>query len=473
MFILLILLSQINFSTSSSLCSRYYSLQSQSQLCECEDMTYSDQSYVSLKCIGASMVPKLLSHVFYDTIEFEACVQDLNFQSQSFSNLTLRILRIRHCNVMHINDQTFSKINQFEKFYLENSTILSLDTMNENFQDVFSADSFENLRSLTLKNIHYHQPHVHDKKLNLELLLKQLPHLYRLELTNILLDNYRYHDIDSIGQHLTYLSLTNTHQKSLLPIKYLESLERLLIRQLPHVFQSQPLILSLKNLKRLKYIVFEQNGLYSIENLQSNTIDDIDLSSNLIETINEYTFEHVPKLRHLTLTGNPLRSIDKNAFCGIENLQRLSIKIQHTQISPLDNCILLNYPNLHIIQESQTKLQCDCLLMNIFNLKSQPKLEINRSFKMAQVCLFRNDTYQEKPVHLHELENYLNCSSFDQCNGVCQYRTMKSLAITPTMITEILSSYDPVKQKSASLSTSLYSFYSYLHFLLLLCSLYL
>jgi len=361
--IILILFFNFHFS-SSSICSEYYS----SPSCECEDITYNDQYYISLKCTS---LPNLITNINYRTIEFETCIEDLNFEKKPFNDLTINILRIRHCNLIHLNDQSFINIKEFEKFYLENSTIKSLLTLNGNFQDIFSSNSFQLLKSLTLKNIHYHQTNFHDKKLNFELLLQQLPRLYRLELMNIYLDDYRYYDIKSIGQYLTYLSLTNTHQISLVPIEYLKSLERLLIRHLPEIFHTQPLISSLGKLKHLKYILFEHNQLKTIENLQSYTIDDIDLSSNLIESIHEYTFEHVPKLRQLTLTGNPLNYIDKNAFCGIENLQRLSINIKHRLISPLDNCILIHYPHLQIIQDSQTKFQCNCQLMNIFHIQKQ------------------------------------------------------------------------------------------------------
>jgi hypothetical protein len=436
--ILLILLLNLHF--SSSICSEYYSSQTDQQPCECEDYSNNGQSYISLKCIGYSNIQNLKSNINYRTVEYEFCSEDLNFDNKPFNDLTINILRIRHCNLINLNDQSFQNLKQFEKFYLENSTIKSLSTSDGNFQDIFSSNSFQILKSLTLKTVHYHQTEQHDKKLNLEFLLQQLPNLYRLELTNIHLDNYRYYDIQLV--------------------------ERLLLRHLPEIFHTQPLISSLRKLEKLKYILFEHDQLKSIEDLQSNTIDDIDLSSNLIQSIDEYTFEHVPKLRQLTLTANPLNSIDKNAFCGIENLQRLSIHIKHTQISPLDNCILLNYPNLQINQDSQTKFQCNCELMNIFHLKRQQSNDINRIFKVNQICLLKNDTNKSPGLQLYELENYFNCSSVNQCNRLCQDRKIKSLPI-------IKSSYDQVNLKYSSLSTPLYSFFSYSFFLLLLGFLYL
>ncbi|UJR09671.1 hypothetical protein I4U23_013905 [Adineta vaga] len=452
---------------SSSICTEYYSSQASSQQCECEDVSSNDQPSISLKCISLTKSPHFPSNLQYQTIEIESCLEDFNFATIPFNDLTLNTLRIRHCNLQNLNDQSFLNIKHFEKFSLENSTIKSLTTSNENFQDIFSANSFQTLKSLTLKNVHYHQVHKHDKKLNFELLLQQLPYLYRLELINIHLDNYRYHEIQSIGQNLTYLSLMNTHQTSLVPIEYLTVLQRLLLRHLPEIFQSQPLISSLGKLKHLKYILFEHNQLKTIEHLQSNTIDDIDLSSNLIESIDEYTFEHVPKLRQLTLSNNPLNSIDKNAFCGIEHLQRLSIHIKHSSISPLDNCLLINYPQLQISQDSQTKLQCDCQLKTIFHIKrQQTNQSINRIFKLNQGCLLRNESLPA--IQLYELDNYFNCSSIHSCNRLCQDRKIKVLK------TEIPSSFNvQVNPKDTSLSMSLYSFFSYLHLLLLLCFLYL
>ncbi|CAF1203325.1 unnamed protein product [Rotaria sp. Silwood1] len=438
----------------SSICSKYYPLQDIPS-CECEEHN-NEQLSISLKCLNLSIIPNFYINLYYHTIEFELCLNDLNFLNQTFMNLTINIIRIRHCNLFNINDQTFLNIKYLEKFLIENSTILSLKTSNENLQDIFSINSFYKLKTLTLKNIHYY----HKYKLNFELLLEQLPYIHRLELINIYIDNYRYYNIKNIGKYLTYLSLTNTHQTNIIPIDYLISLERLLIRYLPDIFHTQTLIYSLKNLLNLKYILFEHNQLKIIENLQSKTIDDIDLSSNLIEHINEYTFKYVPKLRHLTLTNNPLNKIDKNAFCGIENLQRLSINIKHKYISPLDNCILINYPYLQIIQDNQIKLQCNCQLMNIFHLQRYDNININRLFKINQMCIINNNnTLENKYINLYELDNYLNCSlSLNQCENLCQEKQ-----------TNINLFHLQAKTKSiSSLSISLYSIFSYyLHFFII------
>ncbi|CAF0982288.1 unnamed protein product [Adineta ricciae] len=452
---------------SASICSEYHSSQTSSQQCECEDVTSNSQPAISLKCITHVKMPYFPGNFQYKNIEIESCADDFDFETNPFNSLSLNTLRIRHCNLKNVNEQTFANLKHFDKFVLENSTIKSLSTSSGNFQDVFSANSFQILKSLTLKNVHYHQTHKHDKKLNLELLLQQLPHLYRLELMNIYLDNYRYYDIKTLGQNLTYLSLANTHQTSLVPIQYLSSLQSLLLRHLPDVFHSQPLISSLGKLKHLKYILFDYNQLKSIDHLQSETIDDIDLSSNLIELIDEYTFEHVPKLRQLILSGNPLNSIDKNAFCGIDHLQRLSIYIKHSSISPLNNCLLIHYPHLQISQDSQTRFQCDCLLQTVFNTKrQQTNQSVNRIFKLNQGCLLRNES--SPAIQLYELDKHFNCSATNSCERLCQDRKIKVLK------TEVSPSYNgQVNPKDASLSTSLYSFFSYQYFLLLLCFLYL
>ncbi|CAF4319257.1 unnamed protein product, partial [Rotaria sp. Silwood2] len=429
--------------TSNSLCAQHYPYDVQQQQCECEDIPGKG---ISLKCIGHSYVPHFLPNIQYHVIELESCSQDLYIGDKTFADLNINSLRLRHCNLVGLNEESFSKINHLEKFIIENSTINSLTTSSGNFQDIFFSDSFRTLKLLTLKKVHYHQSHKHDKKLNLELLFNQLKQLNRLELINIYIDNYHYHNLTFIGQNLTYLKLISTHQTSLLPIEYFKSLESLVLLHLPQIFHTQPLISSIKKLKHLKYIDFGHNRLTHINGLQSNTIDQIDLASNLIEFIDEYTFEHLPKLRTLTLTGNPLQYIDKNAFCGIENFKHLYINIQKlNQVSPLDNCILLSHPNLIIGQDSQTKFQCDCQLMNIYQLQKKETKEINRLFKLSQACIVTNNTllqsnyYQQltnhlnSPIYIHELGNYLNCSLDDQCDRLCQERKIKTtLAPIPT-----------------------------------------
>ncbi|CAF0740850.1 unnamed protein product [Rotaria sordida] len=464
---------------SNLLCAQYYPYDVQQQQCECEDIATKG---ISLKCIGHSYVPHFLPNIQYHVIELESCSQDLQIGDKTFADLNINTLRLRHCNLIGLNEESFSKINHLEKFIIENSTINSLTTSSGNFQDIFYSDSFKTLKLLTLKNIHYHQLHKHDKKLNLELLLNQLQQLNRLELSNIHIDNYHYHNLTSIGQNLTYLKLINTHQTSLLPIERLKSLERLILLHLPKIFETQSLISSIKKLKHLKYIDFGHNRLTHINDLQSNTIDQIDLTSNLIEFIDEYTFEHLPKLQALTLTGNPLKYIDKNAFCGIENLERLYIKDPKTnEISPLDNCILLSHPNLDIKQENQAKFQCNCQLWHIYQLQKKHKKEINRLFTLNHVCIVTNNTllqsnyYQQlknhlnSPLYINELVNYLNCSLNDQCDRLCQERKIKTtLPPIQTQKTNVI-----IQKKHTSLSTSLYSFFSYILFLLLLAFLYL
>ncbi|CAF1267883.1 unnamed protein product [Adineta ricciae] len=461
--------------TSKSLCAQYYPNNDQSVQCECDDI---DINRLSLKCLGHSYVPHFLPHIHYDRIDLESCAQDLQIGDKTFADLNINTLALRHCNLLGLSEESFAKINHLEKFSIENSTIVSLSTSTGNFQEIFQSDSFRTLKSLILKNVHYHQTHKHDKKLNLEKLLTQLPQLNRLELTNIYLDNYRYENLTDIGRNLTYLKLINTHQTSLVPIEHLPSLERLILIHLPQIFHTQPLIASIKFLKKLKYIFFAQNQLKNIDDLQSKTIDQIDLSSNLIESIDEYTFEHVPKLRTLTLTKNPLRSIDKNAFCGIDNLTLLYINNEHSsQISPLDNCILLSHAQLDIKQDSQTKLQCNCPLMHVFRLKRKHSRDINNLFNPNHACVVTNTTLEQAknphqlqnllnlPIYIYELENFLNCSyTDDSCDRHCQDRRVKSTTISPIKVHK--TSID-VQSKNTSVSPSLYSFFSYTLCLLL------
>lgn len=466
--------------TSNSLCARYYPDDMQQQHCECDDKA---SKGVVLKCVGHSYVPHFQPDIHYDTIELESCSQDLHVGDKTFADLNINSLRLRYCNLVGLNEESFSKINHFEKLTVENATIKALSTTTGNLQDIFNSDSFKTLKLLILKNIHYHQAHKSDKKLNLEMLLHQLPQLSRLELINIHIDNYHYHNLTSIGQNLTYLKLINTHQENLLPIEHLKSLERLVIPHLSQIFKTQPLIALIKKLKHLKYIDFSHNKLKNIDDLQSSSIEQIDLTSNLIEFIDEYTFEHVPKLHTLTLSGNPLKYIDKNAFCGIRHLEHLLITGDTSNhVSPLDNCILLSNPSLNIKQDLQAQFQCNCQLMHIFQLKRKQAKEINRLFNANHVCIVTNNTltqtdyYEQLKNHLNsqlsisELERYLNCSSYkDQCHGVCKDRKIKTtISPLPTHPVNV-----EIQKKNTSFATSSYSFFSYILFLLLLAFLYL
>ena len=481
----LVILCISSITAQSSLCTQYYSHDVQQQQCECEDITRNGVVSVSLKCLGHSYVPHFLPNIHYQLIELESCSQDLQIGDKTFADLNINTLRLRHCNLIGLNEESFAKINHLEKFFIENATISSLATATGNFQEIFQADSFQTLKSLNLKHLHYHQLHKHDKKFNLELLLDKLPNLHRLELLNVYLDNYHHQRSNATSRSLTYLKLINTHQTSLLPIESLPALESLILVHLPEVFRSQPLLSSIKALPRLKYIDFSQDQLTTIDGLQSKSIDQIDFSANMIESIDEYAFEQVPKLRTLTLNGNPLKSIDRNAFCGIEKLQRLYINIQkHSQASPIHNCLLLDSPQLDIKQDSQSKLQCNCHLVHLFQLKRQQTPDLNRLLKPNDVCLVSNQTLQESknfqqlsnhlnlPIYIYELENYLNCSlNEQQCHPACQQRRVKVLTTLANTLSAV--STERPNAKNASRSTSIDAFFSYTLFLLLLAFLYL
>jgi hypothetical protein len=481
----LVILCISSITAQSSLCTQYHSHDIQQQQCECEDKTLNGVASVSMKCLGSAYVPQFLPNIHYQSIELESCPQDLQIGDKTFADLNINTLSLRHCNLIGLNEESFANINHLEKFVIENATISALATSTGNFQETFQADSFQTLKSLNLKNVRYHQLHKHDKKFNLELLLDKLPNLHRLEFHNVYLDNYRHHRSNVTSRSLTYLKLINTNQNSLLPIESLPALESLILVHLPEIFRSQPLLASIKQLPKLKYIYFSHDQLTSIDDLQSNSIDQIDFSSNLIESIDEYAFEHVPKLRTLTLNGNPLKSIDRNAFCGIENLQHLYVNIQkHSQTSPINNCLLLDSPQLDIKQDSQSKLQCNCHLVHLFQLKREQKQDLNRLLKPNDVCLVSNQTLLEsknlqqlsnhlhQPIYTYELENYLNCSSNEQqCQRACQQRRVKVLTTLANTLSSL--STEKLHAKKSSRSTSLDAFFSYTLFLLLLAFLYL
>ena len=483
----IIIIVGTNGQSSSSLCLQYHppSVHHQHQQCECDEISSNGTGQLSLKCSGHAYVPHFFPNVHYQLIELESCSQDLQVGDKTFADLNINTLRFRHCNLVGLNEESFAKINHLEKFSIENSTITSLSTSSGNFQDIFYSDSFQTLKSLTLNNVHYHQSNKHDKKFNFEFLLHQLPNLHRLELKNIFLDNYRFHNFTSIGQHLTYLKLINTHQTSLLPIDSLPYLESLILIHLPHIFHNQALISLIKNLKKLKYLDLTDNQLKNITDLQSKSIDQIDLTSNSIESIEEFTFEYVPKLRILTLTDNPLQTIHKNAFCGVVKLERLLLNTPKggNPISPLDNCLLLSHPHLKIKPDNQAKLQCNCQLIHIYQLKRQKSRDINHLLTPNQMCIVTNNTLVDakdsqvlynhfnQAVHVYELENYLNCSIANPCDPFCQERKIRSTTIIIPI--NVHKSNAHVQGKITSRSISLFTFYSQTFLLLLLAFLYL
>ncbi|CAF1533799.1 unnamed protein product [Didymodactylos carnosus] len=403
---------------------------------------------ILLQCDHFTYVSPFLTTIKHENIQIDSCTESIRIGDKTFADLTINTLRFRLCNLTDLNDQSFSKIKLLEKFSIENSTIKPQFP-----QTIFNADSFQTLKSLSLKNIYYMYDGINNrKKLNLDDLLKQLPLLIRLEVQNVVLDNDQLLSSSSsnhlIGQNLKHLSLTNTKQSSLQFDRFI-NLEKLIIISNPQLLLNLSTI-NISNLKRLQYLALENNQLKFVPNdLNSISLQELDLSSNLIDNINEFQFEHLTQLKILHLNNNPIKYIHKNAFCSLNKLERLYIHIKHKFISPLSNCILLYKPTLQIEQQIHTRPQCDCSLLQLIEYLKQNDEYIKKYLKHG--CTITNETmkyvktYQQQqylqrlttPVPIALLEKYLYCNDEqDKCGTPCQYSLKK--------LTTMVDNYHPL-----------------------------
>ncbi|CAF0895445.1 unnamed protein product [Didymodactylos carnosus] len=168
---------------------------------------------ILLQCDHFTYVSPFLTTIKHENIQIDSCTESIRIGDKTFADLTINTLHFRLCNLTDLNDQLFSKIKLLEKFSIENSRIKLQFP-----QTIFNVDSFQTLKSLSLKNIYYMYDSINNrKKITLDYLLKQLPLLICLEVQNVVLDNDQLLSSSSsnhlIGQNLKHLSLTNTKFK--------------------------------------------------------------------------------------------------------------------------------------------------------------------------------------------------------------------------------------------------------------------
>jgi Leucine-rich repeat (LRR) protein len=127
-------------------------------------------------------------------------------------------------------------------------------------------------------------------------------------------------------------------------------------------------------------------GLNSLVNLTG--ILDLDLTYNLVETLEAYTFYQTKNLRNIFLHHNRLSHVDALAFNGLSHLEILSLS--YNQLANLDQSVftpLLSLKTLYL-SHNQLKVFNFDILANNGNLK---KLELwNNLLSTLQATLVNN-----------------------------------------------------------------------------------
>ena len=102
----------------------------------------------------------------------------------------------------------------------------------------------------------------------------------------------------------------------------------------------------------LKYLNFSNNNIINITTFQMLTagtiqLNQLDLSHNLITSINEYVFMNLVKLQYLDLSYNPFTDIDNRTSYAIGSLKALNhLVLSHCHLSSLPEELMQHFDNL-------------------------------------------------------------------------------------------------------------------------------
>jgi Leucine-rich repeat (LRR) protein/energy-coupling factor transporter ATP-binding protein EcfA2 len=126
------------------------------------------------------------------------------------------------------------------------------------------------------------------------------------------------------------------------------------------------------NLKNLIKINLSENKIESIHKDTFKGLEDleiIDLSGNILKSIDEHAFNNFPNLAKIYLSNNKIKSIHGDAFKDLNDLRE--IKLSQNEIESIDEHAFNNLPNLAEIDLSNNKIKSihQKTFLNLTNLK--------------------------------------------------------------------------------------------------------
>ncbi|XP_053623497.1 protein slit isoform X2 [Plodia interpunctella] len=121
------------------------------------------------------------------------------------------------------------------------------------------------------------------------------------------------------------------------------------------VFQSD-----FQNMKELKILQLSENMIHTIERdafLELNGLERLDLSRNELTAISRRTFRGLTALKSLHLDGNQLKCIDEKAFENLKSLEVLTLNNNNLTYLSLEPAAAAR---LHTLRLTDNPLVCDC-----------------------------------------------------------------------------------------------------------------
>ena len=133
-------------------------------------------------------------------------------------------------------------------------------------------------------------------------------------------------------------------------------------------------------------------GLVSFPALTFDDVTGVDVSFNQLTALQERHLSHLPRLRHLDLSHNVLRQVDKRALWKLQELETLDLS--HNRLTFLSNQTFINLPSLQSLKLDYNQLKA--IQQDVFQGLTQ-LLHLDVGNNQLQVLL--NDTFS----HLRQL----------------------------------------------------------------------
>lgn len=165
----------------------------------------------------------------------------------------------------------------------------------------------------------------------------------------------------------------------------LPSINSLKDLDLSHNFINSIKTEALRGVKNLQSLILHHNQIDVIEDnafLYLSNLIDLDLSHNRIVAVSSTSLAHLKKLISLDLNNNHLRAITSDLILPLKSLQ--SLKLDDNDISIIDSNAFINISSFKHLVLTDNPLNCDC------NLKEFSKWLVNSSLpdndKESAVC---------------------------------------------------------------------------------------
>jgi Leucine-rich repeat (LRR) protein len=288
----------------------------------------------------------------------------INYLKVKYQEDSPQLKLIKFCydeNILNLNIGIYMKNFEDDDESVDDNVYLSKEKIIKELKDVEHLD-LSGIKLFIDKEVNF-------LKTIKNTTLENVKHLRIVKLHGKVTENNILTNLNKL-EHLNMTGLTEDMFKSILDdLKNTSSIEKLILQNGQiRCIQENPF----DTLNKLKELDLSNNLIESLNDKIFQPLENLTrmvLRINRISEIKENTFKNLKNLKELDLSKNKIKSIDPNAFIGLNNLERLILSIN--SLKQLNKNIFKYFIKLEELDMSYNLLESlnDCQFDGMINLK--------------------------------------------------------------------------------------------------------